>query len=94
MRPATTDSQGTTGGDSQKDIPGSPVSASSSAAAHCASPQEVYTVASALTVFFASNLTQEELQTLINLLVLLQTGLSAIVTQQQICEGIVVQPPE
>ena len=94
MRPATADPQGTAGGDSQGDIPGSPISASSSAAAHRASPQEVYTVASALTVFFASNLTQEELQTLINLLVLLQTGLSAIVTQQQICEGIVVQPPE
>lgn len=61
---------------------------------HCTSPAEVFTIANALAVLFASNMTQDELQTLINMLTFLVSGLSTIVTQQQICEGIIVQPPE
>lgn len=61
---------------------------------HCTSPEEVFAVANALTVLFAANMTQDQLQTLINLLTFLVAGLSTIVTQQQICEGIIVQPPD
>ena len=60
----------------------------------CTSPAEVFTIANALAAFFASNLTQDQLQTLINMLGLLEAALAAIVTQQQICEGIIVQPEE
>jgi len=60
----------------------------------CTSPEEVFGVASALTVLFAANLTQDQLQTLINLLSYLTAGLSTIVTQQQICQGIIVQPTD
>lgn len=61
---------------------------------HCTSPEEVFGVANALTVLFAANLTQDQVQTLINLLTFLVAGLSTIVTQQQICEGIIVQPSD
>lgn len=60
---------------------------------YCTSPEEVFGVANALAVLFASKMTQDQLQTLINLLTFLVAGLSTIVTQQQICEGIIVQPP-
>lgn len=62
--------------------------------AACTSPEAVFAVANALSVLFASQLTQEQLQTLINLLTFLVSGLSTIVTQQQICEGIIVQQAE
>lgn len=61
---------------------------------NCTSPGEVFTIANALAALFAANMTQDQLQTLINMLTLLVAGLATIVTQQQICEGIVVQPPE
>lgn len=58
---------------------------------HCTSPESVFSIATSLAVLFASKLNQDELQTLINLLTLLIAGISSIVTQQQICEGIIVQ---
>ena len=60
----------------------------------CNSPEQVFGTANALAVLFASELTQDQLQTLINLLSFLVSALSTIVTQQQICEGITVQPSE
>lgn len=60
----------------------------------CTSPEQVLGTANALAVLFASELTQDQLQTLINLLSFLVSALSTIVTQQQICEGITVQPSE
>ena len=60
----------------------------------CTSPEQVFGTANALSVLFASELTQDQLQTLINLLSFLVSALSTIVTQQQICEGITVQPSE
>lgn len=58
---------------------------------HCTSPETVFSIAMSLAILFASKLNQDELQTLINLLTLLTAGISSIVTQQQICEGIIVQ---
>lgn len=60
----------------------------------CTPPEQVFVVANALAILFASKMTQDQLQTLINLLSFLVSGLSTIVTQQQICEGITVQPSE
>ncbi len=61
---------------------------------NCTSPEEVFTIATALTALFACNLTQHEMQTLINLLTLVVSGLSTIVTQRQICKGIIVEQTE
>lgn len=58
----------------------------------CPSPAEIFTAASALSAFLAANLDQREINTVINLLSLVTANLSAVVTQQEICEGEVVQP--
>ena len=58
----------------------------------CPSPAEIFTTASALSAFLAANLDQREINTVINLLSLVTANLSAVVTQQEICEGDVVQP--
>lgn len=60
---------------------------------NCSSPAEIFSIATALTLLFAKEFNQTQLNTLINLLGLLQSGLSAIVTQMEICDGEVVQPP-
>lgn len=59
---------------------------------YCPSPAEIFTAASALSAFLASNLDQREINTVINLLSLVTANLSAVVTQQEICEGDIVQP--
>lgn len=61
---------------------------------YCVSPQQVFAASAAFTAFLASNLTQKELLTLVNILTMITTNLSAIVTQQELCEGIVIQPSE
>lgn len=57
-----------------------------------ASPTQVFAAASALSAFLIANLDQRELNTVINLLSLVTANLSAVVTQQDICEGDVIQP--
>lgn len=59
---------------------------------YCPSPAEIFTAASALSAFLAANLDQREINTVINLLSLVTANLSAVVTQQEICEGDIVQP--
>lgn len=54
----------------------------------CTSPEEVITIALALTVLFAQNLNKTELETLVNILGILATNLSGIVTQIDICSGV------
>lgn len=53
----------------------------------CTTPEQVFAVATSFAAFLAANLTQSELQTLINLFTLLTANLIGIVTQQEICEG-------
>lgn len=59
----------------------------------CSSPAEIFSIATALTLLFSSELNEKQLNTLINLFGLLQAGLSAVVTQMQICAGEEVEPP-
>ena len=59
----------------------------------CTSPSELFSMATAITIIFARELNQKQLETLINLIALVLSGISAIVTQQQLCQGEDVQPP-
>lgn len=59
----------------------------------CTSPAELYSIATALTLLFVREFNQPQLETLVNLLGLIQAGIGAVVTQMQICEGEVIQPP-
>lgn len=63
------------------------------AMSQCTSPQDLFAVATALTMLFAKELNKIQLATLINLVALILAGLSAIVTQQQICAGEEIQAP-
>lgn len=58
----------------------------------CPSPETVFATASAVSALLASKLTTEEMNTVINLLSLITANLSAVVTQQEICAGTVIQP--
>lgn len=60
----------------------------------CTSPEQIFGLAASLAVFLRSHLTTLEVQTLINLLSLLVANLSTMVIQEQLCEGIIVTPPE
>ncbi|MEG0692898.1 MAG: hypothetical protein RR444_07430 [Oscillospiraceae bacterium] len=62
-------------------------------AARCTSPADLFSIATAITILFARELNKKQLETLINLVALILAGLSAIVTQQQICLGEEIQPP-
>lgn len=59
---------------------------------NCTSPEQVFSIAASLAVFFWCRLSTLEVQTLINLLELLITNLSTLVIQQQLCQGISVTP--
>lgn len=64
------------------------------AQACCPSPMQLFTVATAFSAFLAANLTFTEIQTLSNLLFLIQNNLTAFITQKEICEGLPVIPDE
>ena len=57
-----------------------------------ASPEQVFAAASALSAFLAANMDQREINTMVNFLSLVTANLSAVVTQQEICAGDLVQP--
>lgn len=59
---------------------------------YCPSPAEIFTAASALSALLVSHLDQRQINTVINLLSLVTANLSAVVTQQDICEGDIIQP--
>lgn len=61
-------------------------------AVFCPLPEEIFAAASALSGLIAARCTQEEINTVINLLSLITANLSAIVTQQEICAGNIIQP--
>ncbi len=63
--------------------------------ANCTTPQTVFAVATSFAFFLASNFNKIELETLINIMGLIVSNISAIITQQEICEGeSVVSLPE
>ncbi len=59
----------------------------------CTSPEEIFAIATALTVLLSKELNQKQMSTMINFLALLLANLSAVLTQIQICEGVEIQPP-
>lgn len=59
-------------------------------ASRCTSPEQIFVVGMAFSAFLAKNLTFTELQTLSNLLALIQNNLNAVITQKEICDGIPV----
>ena len=71
-----------------------PQGVSSTPAASCTSPEQVFGVAAAMALLLRKNLTTLQIQTLINLLTLLVSNLSTFIIQQQLCEGVIVQPPD
>lgn len=61
----------------------------------CTNPETVFAVATSFSYFLASNFNKTELETLINIMGLIVSNLSAIITQMEICEGeTVVSLPE
>lgn len=58
----------------------------------CLPPQTVFSAAASISAMLAAHLSQAELNTVINLLTLITANLSAIVTQEEICAGNIVQP--
>lgn len=78
--------------------PGAPYASSQAPAREvnscCTSPEQVFGLATSLAVFLRARLTTLEVQTLINLLTLLVSNLATMVIQEQLCEGIIVTPPE
>ena len=58
----------------------------------CLPPQTVFAAAASVSAMLAAHLSQAELNTVINLLTLITANLSAIVTQEEICAGNIVQP--
>ena len=60
----------------------------------CMSPQEVFAVSAALTALFAKELSANELETLVNILRMLEINLSGIITQIQICKNIPIDENE
>lgn len=62
---------------------------------NCTSPETVFAIATSFSYFLAQNFNQIELETLINIMGLITSNLSAIITQIEICEGeSVVSLPE
>lgn len=61
----------------------------------CTTPETVFTVSTSFAYFLASNFNKIELETLINIMGLIVSNISAIITQIEICEGeSVVSLPE
>lgn len=61
----------------------------------CTNPETVFAVATSFSYFLASNFNKIELETLINIMGLIVSNISAIITQVEICEGeSVVSLPE
>lgn len=58
----------------------------------CLPPETFFTAAAGVSALLAANLSQDQLNTVINLLTLITANLSAIVTQEEICAGNIVQP--
>ena len=58
----------------------------------CLPPDSVFTAAAGVSALLAAHLSQAQLNTVINLLTLITANLSAIVTQEEICAGNIVQP--
>lgn len=54
---------------------------------NCTTPETVFAVATSFSYFLASNLNQTEIETLINIINLVVSNLSAIITQIEICQG-------
>lgn len=62
---------------------------------NCTSPETVFAVATSFSYFLAKNFNKIELETLINIMGLITSNISAIITQIEICEGeSVVSLPE
>lgn len=61
----------------------------------CPKPETVFAVATSFSYFLAENLNRIELETLLNILSLIVSNISAIITQIEICKGeSVVSLPE